>query len=179
MTQEAWIYEQFRTRSARWNVLAQQQLMAEFKERLDDGQIAYWSDDWNGYPAARRRLLTQFRDTGLSNPVVIGGDIHSFWANDLKIDSDDPKAPVVASEFVGSSITSPPPPYAKFAAWAAENPHIHFFESRKRGYVSVDLAPARMEVAFRAISQVSDPAADVATLRRFVVEDGKPGVRDA
>jgi alkaline phosphatase D len=107
--------------------------------------------------------------------VVLGGDIHSFWANDLKLDFDDPRSAVVASEFVGSSITSPPPPYAKFAAWAAENPHIHFFESRKRGYVSVDLTPQRMAVAFRAVDQVRDPAAGVATLRRFVVENGKPG----
>jgi alkaline phosphatase D len=183
MAQEAWLYEQFHTRlasgAARWNVLAQQQLMAEFKERTDDGEIAHWSDDWNGYPAARQRLLTQVHDTRLPNPVVIGGDIHSFWANDLKLDFDDPAAPVVAAEFVGSSITAPPPPYAKFAAWAAENPHVRYFESRKRGYVSVDLAPARMEVAFRAISQVRDPLADVATLRRFAVEDGRPGVQDA
>ena len=179
MAQEAWLYGQFRARQsprpARWNILAQQQLMAEFKERLDNGEISYWSDDWNGYPAARQRLLQQMRDTSLPNPVVIGGDIHSFWANDLKLDFDDPAAPVVASEFVGSSITSNPPPYAKFAAWVAENPHIHFFESRKRGYVSVDLSPQQIAVTFRAIDQVRDPAAEVATLRRFVVEDGKPG----
>jgi len=179
MAQEAWLYEQFRTHPAHWNILAQEQLMAEFKERADNGDIAHWSDDWNGFPAARQRLLQQVHDTSLPNPVVIGGDIHSFWANDLKIDFDDPATPVVASEFVGSSITATPPPYAKFAAWAAENPHVHFFESRKRGYVSVDLTPARMEVAFRAISRASDPVADVATLRRFVVEDGRPGVHEA
>jgi phosphodiesterase/alkaline phosphatase D-like protein len=49
-------------------------------------------------PAARRRILTQMRDTGLTNPVVIGGDVHSFWANDLKVDFDDAQGPVVASE---------------------------------------------------------------------------------
>ncbi len=179
MAQEAWLYEHFRTRPARWNVLAQQQLMAEFKERLDTGEIAHWSDDWNGYPAARQRLLQQIRDTRLANPVVISGDIHSFWANDLKLDFDDSSAPVIASEFVGSSITSTPPPHGKFVAWVAENPHIHFFESRKRGYVSVELRPQRMEVAFRAVSHVRDPAADVATLRRFVVEDGRPGPQPA
>jgi PhoD-like phosphatase len=49
-------------------------------------------------PAALRRILTQMRDTGLTNPVVIGGDVHSFWANDLKVDFDDAQGPVVASE---------------------------------------------------------------------------------
>jgi alkaline phosphatase D len=183
MAQEAWLYGQFRMPSARWparwNILAQQQLMAEFKERTDNGEIAHWSDDWNGYPAARQRLLQQIRDTRLPNPVVIGGDIHSFWANDLKLDFDDSRAPVIASEFVGSSITATPPPHGKFVAWVAENPHIHFFESRKRGYVSVELMPQRMEVTFRAVSHVRDPAADVATLRRFVVESGRPGPQAA
>ena len=63
MAQEAWLYQQFRSPSARWNVLAQQQLMAEFDERLDNGEIAHWSDDWNGYPAARQRLLAADRAT--------------------------------------------------------------------------------------------------------------------
>ena len=171
MAQEAWLYEQFRqsaTGPARWNVLAQQQLMAEFKERTDNGEIAHWSDDWNGYPAARQSLLQQIRDTSLPNPVVISGDIHSFWANDLKVDFDDSRAPVIAAEFVGSSITATPPPYGKFVAWVAENPHVHFFESRKRGYVSVDLTPQRMEVAFRAVpgARPGRRCRDPAALRR-------------
>jgi alkaline phosphatase D len=176
-TQEAWLYEQFRQPVGRWNVLAQEQLMAELKERLDDGAVAHWTEDWNGYPAARQRLLQQMREAKLANAVVIGGDIHSFWANDLKRDFDDPKAPVVASEFVGTSITSPGPPYAKFAAWAADNPHVRFFDSRKRGYVSVDLRPERIEVDFRAIFDPRDPAASVSSLARFGVEAGKPGVQ--
>jgi alkaline phosphatase D len=173
--QEAWLYGQFRAAPARWNILAQQQLIAEFKERLDDGAFAHWSEDWNGYPAARQRLLQNVVDARLRNPVSLGGDIHSFWANELKLEWDDPAAAVVASEFVGSSITSPGPPHNKFAAWAHDNPHVRFFEARKRGYVAVNLRPERMEVAFRAVSNVRDPGARIDTLARFVVEDGRPG----
>ena len=173
--QEAWLYREFRTAPARWNVLAQQQLMAEFKERLGNGEISYWSEDWNGYPAARQRLLRQVAESGLPNPVVIGGDIHSFWANDLKLDFDDPAAPVIASEFVGTSITSKGPPYKKFMAWRADNPHVRFFESRKRGYVSAELRPERLEVAFRMVADARDPASEASTLQRFVVENGRPG----
>ena len=175
MAQETWLYDQFRAAPAKWNIVTQEQLMAEFKERLDNGEFAHWSEDWNGFPATRTRLLTGMRDTGLPNPVVIGGDIHSFWANDLKLDFDDPQAPVIASEFVGTSITSPGPPYDRFSAWLAENPHVRFFDSRQRGYVSVDLRPQRMDVAFRAISDPADSRAELTTLRRFVVADGKPG----
>jgi alkaline phosphatase D len=173
--QEAWLYREFRRPSARWNVLAQEQLMAEFKERLPSGEVSHWSEDWNGYPAARQRLLRQVADTRLADPVVIGGDIHSFWANDLKLDFDDPAAPAVASEFIATSVTSKGPPYERFAAWVADNPNVHFFESRKRGYASAELRPERLEVSFRALDDVRDPASAVATLRRFVVESGHPG----
>jgi len=88
---------------------------------------------------------------------------------------DDPQAARVASEFVGSSITSPGPPYDRFVSWLADNPHVRFFDSRQRGYVSVDLRPQRIEVAFRAISDPADPSVEATTLQRFVVTDGKPG----
>jgi len=174
--QEAWLYDQFRHPSGRWTLLAQQQLMAELKERLGDGKISHWTEDWNGFPAARRRLLQAVADSGTPNPVVLGGDIHSFWASDLKIDFDDPKAPTVATEFVGTSVTSPGPPYGRFSRWLPDNPHIQFFDSRRRGYASAKLRPDRMEVAFRAISDVTQPDANVSTLQHFAVEAGRPGI---
>ncbi|HEX2150704.1 MAG TPA: alkaline phosphatase D family protein, partial [Stellaceae bacterium] len=175
--QEAWLYREFQRAPARWNILAMQQLMAEFKERLPSGEISYWSEDWNGYPAARTRLLRQVAETRLANPVVLGGDIHSFWANDLKLDFDDPEAAVIASEFITSSVTSDGPSHKKFTAWAADNPHVRFFDSRKRGYAIAELHPERLEVAFRAVANVRDPETGVSTLRRFAVENGRPGPR--
>ena len=61
-------------------------------------------------------------------------------------------------------------------AWVADNPHIRFFESRKRGYVSVDLDGAKMTTHFRVVSDVADPKASLSTLTSFVIESGKPGV---
>jgi len=99
--------------------------------------------------------------------VVVGGDIHAFFANDLHLDFDDPASPVVATEFVGTSITSYPAPYALFAQAVPDNPHVRFCESRRRGYVSVDLERARMEVRLRVVSDAHDPKADIATLKTF------------
>ncbi len=177
--QEAWLYDGFSRATARWNVIAQDQLVAELKERQKDGTIGYWTEDWNGYPPSRKRLLTEIRDRKLANPVVIGGDIHSFWTNDLKVDFDDPKSPIVATEFVCTSITSHGPPHDTFAAWLPDNPHVKFFESRKRGYSLVDLTRNRMTTHYRAVSEVTDPQATVSTLKSFVVESGKPGAQSA
>jgi alkaline phosphatase D len=179
MEQEQWLYDGFARSTTRWNVIAQDQLMAEFKERQGDGSIGWWTDDWNGYPEARARLLTQIRDSKVRNPVVIGGDIHSFWANDLKLDNADPHSPIIASEFVGTSITSFGPPYETFKAWLPDNPHVHFFESRRRGYALVEATPERMDVAMRVVSDVIDPNATIATLKSFIVENGRAGPIEA
>jgi alkaline phosphatase D len=175
MEQEKWLADGLGRSAARWKLIAQDVLMAQLRERQDDGSAGFWTDDWNGYPASRARLLQRVHDAKLANAVVLGGDIHSFWANDLKLDFDDPKSPVVASELVGTSISSWGPPYDKFAAIAADNPHVHFFDSRRRGYLALDLVPERLTARFQVISDVRDPNATLSTLASFVVESGRPG----
>ena len=177
--QEAWLFDGLARSRSRWQVIAQDVLMAELRERQDDGSIGYWTDDWNGYPASRDRLLQHLASARVRNPVVLSGDIHSFWCNDLKPDFGDSASPVVATEFVGSSVTSYPPPYDLFRKFLPDNPHVRYFESRKRGYMSVDLSPARMTTRFRAIADAHDPHTSVSTLQTFVLEDGRPGARIA
>jgi len=106
---------------------------------------------------------------------VLGGDIHSFWANDLLADFDDPRAPVIASELITTSITSYPPPYEKFAGYLADNPHVRFFESRSRGYLSLDLTPTQLTARCQVISDPQDPKATLSTLATFTIADGRPG----
>ncbi len=173
--QEAWLYSALQHSKAQWNLIAQDVLMAQFRRKLD-GVDAYWTDDWNGYPDNRQRLLQRIHDGKVSNAVVVSGDIHSFFANDLKLDFDDPSSPTVATEFVGTSISSYGPPYDPIAQALPDNPHVHFFESRRRGYVIVDLAADHMQVQMRVVSDPHDPQADIGTLKTFAVESGRPGV---
>jgi alkaline phosphatase D len=159
-------------------VIAQDVLMAQLNEK-QKGIDGFWTDDWDGYPANRTRLLKRIADSKVLNPVVVGGDIHAYFANDLRVDFDDPASPVVATEFVGTSISSYPAPYEMFTAALPDNPHVRFFESRKRGYVCVDVERAHMAVQLRVVSDAHDPNADVATLKSLAVESGKPGVVEA
>ena len=82
---------------------------------------------------------------------------------------------MVATEFVGTSVSSPGPPYEQVAAALPDNPHVHFFESRKRGYVSVDVDARQMTTRLRVVSDVTDPNASCSTLKTFAVESGKAG----
>jgi len=96
-------------------------------------------------------------------------------ANDLRVDFDDPDAPVAATEFVGTSVSSAGPPHDAIAAVLPDNPHLRFFESRQRGYVSVGPDRRAMTTQIRVVSDATDPKASVSTLKTFVVESGRPG----
>ena len=56
--QERWLLNGLGRSRARWNVIAQQQLMAELLQRTRSGAPAYWTDGWDGYAAARARILS-------------------------------------------------------------------------------------------------------------------------
>jgi alkaline phosphatase D len=177
--QEAWLYDGFARSSARWNVIAGDVLMAQWRWPGEPGEAAFSTDDWNGYPAARTRLLNRLREGRVSNPVTLAGDMHSFWANELKLDFDDPSSPTIATEFVCTSITAIPPPYEAFVPQLPQNPHVRFFESRMRGYASVVLDRAAMTTRFKVLSDPLSPTSPISTLKTFVVEDGKAGSLEA
>jgi alkaline phosphatase D len=176
--QERWLEGSLESSRARWNVLAQQTPMAQFDQKPGPGRRA-WTDGWDGYPEARRRLLEFVSRQRIANPVVLGGDVHSFNVNELKPDFDDATSPVVASEFVCTSITSQAWPQERLAQYLPDNPHLLHSDSRFRGYARAELTPSLMRVELRALRSVQERAADCRTLASFVVEDGRPGPKKA
>ncbi|MGH8676571.1 MAG: alkaline phosphatase D family protein, partial [Burkholderiales bacterium] len=174
--QERWLEGALAGSRARWNLLAQQTLMAQFDQKPGPGRRA-WTDGWDGYPAARRKLLGFIAERRIANPVVIGGDVHSFNVNELKLDFDDPASAVVASEFVGTSITSQAWAQEKLSPMLPDNPHMKLVDSRYRGYVRVDVTPKQLRADLRAMESVSKSDAACNTLASYVVEDGKAGPR--
>jgi alkaline phosphatase D len=172
--QEAWLARGFTASRAQWNILAQQTLMAQFDRKPGEGQ-RFWTDGWDGYPAARKRLLESMAARKLANPVVIGGDVHMNFVADLKPDFDDEKSPVVASEFCGTSITSQGPSQNSVDALLPENPHIRLARSDHRGYVRATVGGGKFGADLIALDTVKRQDSKASVLARFVVEDGKPG----
>ena len=171
--QERWLADALAASSAKWNFLAQQTPMAQFDQKPGPGRTA-WTDGWDGYPAARRRLLDFLRERRIANPVVLGGDVHAFNVSELKADFDDPASAVVASEFVGTSITSQAWPQERLNTFLQDNPHMQLVDSRFRGYVRADLTSLALQVDLRALDTVAEPGAGARTLAPFIVEDGRP-----
>src|SRR5690606_31381243 len=119
-----------------------------------------WTDGWDGYPEARKRLLQQA--ARISNPVVIGGDIHTAVVADLKEDFDDPRSPAIATEFVTTSLTSQGIPARSLDLWRSENPHLRYVNGSRRGYTTMEFRPGRCIVRMRSVYE-KDPDARVHT----------------
>jgi alkaline phosphatase D len=174
--QERWLFDGLRRSSSRWNVIPQQVMMARV-DRLQGPEERYSMDHWNGYDAARARLLKLLATERPGNPVILTGDVHSHWVNDIKLDFDDPKSPTVATELVGSSISSGGdgvdfPDNIKPVL--AENAFVKFYNGQ-RGYVACDVSAKLMRADFKVVDYVSRPEAPAKTRASFVIEDGKPG----
>jgi len=174
-TQERWLETSLDRSRTRWNVIGQQTLMAQLDRKPGPGR-QFWTDGWDGYPVARRRLLDYLGTRKPANPVVIGGDVHMYWVADLKPDFDDARSPVVATEIVGTSITSQNGrKQGDVDAIMADNPHIRYGNPTRRGYTRVDVTPTRMQVDLRAMRAVTQPRDPIDTIASFVVEDGRLG----
>jgi alkaline phosphatase D len=150
-------------------------MVAELDHDPGPGTV-HWQDSWDGYPVARDRLLD-----GLArrrNPVVITGDWHSTFVNDVKRSYDDPTAPTVATEIITPAVTSNGdgdvygPYYGPMIGW---NPHIRFFDGDRKGYVRCRLDHDQMTADVRYVERVGAPEAEITTAATFVVEDGRPG----
>jgi alkaline phosphatase D len=176
--QEAWFADGLRRASTRWNVIAQQTLMAE-ADTGKNGAHVYRADGWDGYPVARQKLLDAVSASPVRDTLVLGGDVHTFWAADLKRDFADSRAAVVATEFVGGAISSQTPSDKATQEIVRRNPHLRYGLGGLNGYGLLELTPQRATVSFRTVKAVMEQNSPVVTQARFVVEAGKPGVQKA
>jgi alkaline phosphatase D len=86
--QEQWFADTMKATKARWNIVANQVMIAQMKHLPKDGtgEPMYNMDDWDGYVAARQRLMATLTDTRPSNPIFVTGDVHQTWVGNLKAD---------------------------------------------------------------------------------------------
>ncbi len=138
-------------------------------------EIAFSMDRWTGYEFERRALLRHLRDSKVRNPVVLTGDIHINWANELLADFDRPESPSVATEFVGTSITSSGDGREKLEnldALLSENPFVKY-QNGERGYVRCEVTPQQWRTDYRTVPYVTRPGAPLNTRATFVIEAGR------
>lgn len=176
--QEKWLMSGLAQSSSIWNVLAQQVMMAPLN-RGEGEDRRYSMDQWPGYEVSRRRLLQFFHERRVPNPVVLTGDIHVNWVNDLQLDFQDPKSPLVGTEFVGTSMNNGGNGgnhIEEYVRASKQNDFVKWYNSN-RGYVSCELTPELWTSHFRATPFVDRKGSPIETKATYVVERGIAGAK--
>ncbi|MFE5307345.1 alkaline phosphatase D family protein [Isoptericola sp. NPDC056605] len=162
--QERWVEERLVDSPAVWNVVASGVVLMPVTEDR--------TDQWDGYPAARKRLLDAMaRSSGV---VVLSGDIHHAVAGELRADVGDPGAGNLGVELVCTSVASDGDgaPTDDYAPDWLQHDYVRLYDGR-RGYLTVTLTPQAMTSTFVCVPWVeADDTAPREVLARFVTPAG-------
>jgi alkaline phosphatase D len=197
--QETWLAETLassKQRGQTWQVLAQQIVVGQqlvgagaaalvapethanvrryvtVGERLGRMGMPWTLDSWDGYPAARERLL-QACAANAANAVVLGGDSHNTWVNNLA--TPDNASRMAAIEFAGASVTSPgleqamsaAAPGAREAMMRSANPQLAWCDITNRGYGALKFTRGACEAEWIAFADVSEAEAAAPSITRL------------
>ena len=181
--QEAWLADGL-SNSARWNLIAQQVWVMQLNDRQADGTIQPrpGEDTWNGYPAARGRLVKTIMDRDLTNVVIATGDAHIHAVGTVAVRDDEPDGPAAATEFLATSISSAGDGAVELTESAQRlkdgSPHIRLLR-QQRGYQTFDITPTEWRTDIKVMDKVQSPDGRLSTLARFAVTPDAPGLHTA
>jgi alkaline phosphatase D len=174
--QERWLAQGLAGSSRPWKLLGQATQMSATGIDTPEGRRT-WTDGWDGYPEARRRLLQGAAEAGVDNLVVVGGDVHRHVAADLRMRPNDSGSPVVASEFVGGSVTSRGAGAAAMARLRRDNLDVVHARGDRRGHALIEVTPTALRCDFRTTAHPVLADARFETEVRFEIEAGRAGVQ--
>ena len=173
LEQESWLLNGLAQHQAVWDIVGQQVF---FARRLLTTAGATSMDAWDGYVANRDRIQQGWDSRGVRSAVVLSGDVHRTYANNLMFNYDTQDR-IIGTELVASSVSSTGDGDPNDTSGLSSlNPHVKFY-SNLRGYIRSTVDTAHMAVDFRAVDVVTTPGAPVQTVTQYVIEAGNPGLQ--
>lgn len=152
--QLSWLGEVLDTVSSQWTVIGQQVMMAPLEPTALF--LGVTNDMWDGYQAERNRLYDTLQAKGIVNPVILTGDIHTAWANNLEQDTLN-----IGVEFVAQSISTMNSPLPlPLPIIQSTNPHIQYANLADHGYNIIDINKDRVQCDFWFAGEITDPDDD-------------------
>jgi len=151
--QRVWMTDELIKSTAQWKIIGQQVMMAPFGAP----ETAINGDQWDGYPAERERFFKIITDNEMNNVVVLTGDIHTSWANDLPTEEYVflTGEGSVGVEFITPSVTSPGLPISVgVEAIQVLNPHMKYIELKQHGFVLLDVNEQRAQADWFYVSTI-------------------------
>ncbi len=184
--QKQWLKEQLSSSSAQWKIIGNQVMFAPLELPaipiiFPNGGIIN-ADQWDGYRAERKEMVEFLHDNDIDNVVVLTGDIHTSWGNDIPHHNlnYDPNtgAGSVGVEFVTTSITSGSSPVNVGASIiSAANPHMKYVDLAQKGYVILDVDQQRTKGHWVYVSSVSSSDYTVSESDALVTISGQNFLR--
>lgn len=177
-TQRHWLFNGLLKSPATWNVLPQQVMMGMLGHGKEGEEKKFSMDSWSGYLAERELLMRFLEDRKVLNPIILTGDVHTNWVHELRADDRKPELPVIATEFVTTSLSSGgngSDTYSTIKAFKAANPCIQYHNNR-RGYILCTITPENYQADFMTIDTVTKAGGKTTKAASFTVETGRPGV---
>ena len=172
--QETWLEKTLRPSTRTWKLLAQATQISSTSVPVPTGR-SYWNDAWDGYPEARKRLLQNVQEANLKNVATLGGDVHMNVAAHLRMTPNDPNAPVLASEFVTTSLTSRGMGDKALATIRDSNADLLHARADERGYAAISVTPQALRCDFITTAFPAGSDSSFKTQASFVVHKDEAG----
>lgn len=207
--QSAWLQRGLRESKASWKLIGNQvpffptvlgpgypeavsAVLEPVSPALAHEPAAYYVDDWNGYPAERRRLVSTLAE--VDDVVILTGDVHQSYACEIPRDPGTYSltGDSVAVELIAPGVSSPSIgtivaqfiPGADLALdgvlgsnEAVFNPWVKFRESARCGYLVVDIDASRVRAHWWLVDDSQDRTSAVRLARTMQVRPGSRQVR--
>ncbi len=138
--------------------------------------VPFGLDSWDGYPAGRERLYAAFAEARVQ-PIVLAGDSHAYWVNELK----DASGVRRAAEFGTTGITSPSPgdavaPLPLGPLLSANNDEVVYCDQTSKGYLLLTLTRERVEAKHQTVSTILAKPFETRTAATWVVTRDADGI---
>ncbi len=173
--QERWLERGFGIAGARWNLIAQTtQLNTYYGQH--EGVASYHSDRWGAYPQARSRLCDLVASRPDSHTVFLGGDIHAFFASEVR---GEGQGAALASEVVCAAISSGGGGDGRHESETIFYNGLgqpFYFENRANGYLLCDVTRNSFSAQARKVDSVLVPDAKTSALRDINIPYGSYGI---
>ncbi|MFI7443206.1 alkaline phosphatase D family protein [Nonomuraea indica] len=172
--QERWLRHSLGSSHANWNAITQTVLFAPYNFRSANGadEDVYYAS-WQGYPAARARLLDDIVTQRPHNPLMLSGDWHTAWVNTVDADAEARGSRPVMTEFLSSGISSDPGFTSNLAKPSLEaNPHVRYYDDHC-GYTLCTITRDNWQTTFLG-AETTGRDGSVRPVSSWTVESGRP-----
>lgn len=197
-TQESWLAHQMKATKDTWQLVGMgtilgrtvmpkeavdwlrpevsEKKVAGYKNNIRAAQagLPMWMDRWDGYPAARSRLLKSAQAAD-ANLVMLSGDSHNAWAYGLVEDGRP-----AGVEFAGQAVTSNgmegdmgADPKVVARGFMAANPELKWADTSQRGYMMIEVTPQRITGEWLFLQTIKARSTALSGSHRMSVERGR------